>query len=78
MLHVPWYCSNFVHIGEGLLMRESMEPLLYKYGVDIVLTEASCTAAELERGPCVVATLALRTSSGYSHRAKDGKQTDWT
>jgi len=38
MLHVPWYCSNFVHIGEGLLMRESMEPLLYKYGVDIVLT----------------------------------------
>ena len=37
MLHVPWYCSNFVHIGEGKLMREAMEPLLFKYGVDILL-----------------------------------------
>jgi len=30
MLHVPWYCSNFVHIGVGVLMRESMEPMHYK------------------------------------------------
>jgi len=49
MLHVPWYCSNFVHIGEGLLMRESMEPLLYKYGVDIVLTGTFTRTSALSR-----------------------------
>lgn len=36
-VHAPWYNSNYVHQGEGELMRKSMEPLLYKYGVNLVL-----------------------------------------
>lgn len=37
--HSPWYNSNTDHQGEfnTLAMRESMEPLMLKYGVNIVL-----------------------------------------
>jgi hypothetical protein len=38
MMHTPWYNSNKAHWMEGELMRRSMEPLLYQYGVDIVLS----------------------------------------
>lgn len=38
LFHVPWYNSNHAHQGEGDMMMESMEPLLYAAGVDIVLT----------------------------------------
>lgn len=34
--HVPWYCSSY-GTGSRLLMREAMEPILYKYGVDFIL-----------------------------------------
>ena len=37
MFHTPWYTSNKHHFGEGLLMQEAMEDLLYEWGVDIVL-----------------------------------------
>lgn len=37
IMHAPWYNSNSGHWMEGELMRRSMEPLLYKYGVDIVM-----------------------------------------
>lgn len=38
MVHAAWYCSNTVHWKEAEKMRVSMEPLLYSYGVDIVLS----------------------------------------
>ena len=38
MMHAPWYNSNNGHWMEGELMRISMEPLFYKYGVDVVLS----------------------------------------
>jgi len=37
MMHVPWYNSNAAHIGEAELMRQDMEWLFYKYGVNVVL-----------------------------------------
>ncbi len=37
MMHVPWYNSNFGHWKEGELMRQTMEPLMFQYGVDLVL-----------------------------------------
>jgi 3',5'-cyclic AMP phosphodiesterase CpdA len=37
MMHVPWYSTNIGHWREGELFRLTMEPLLYQYGVDIVL-----------------------------------------
>jgi len=37
MMHVPWYNSNQGHFGEGKLMRESMESLLYKKGANVIL-----------------------------------------
>jgi hypothetical protein len=38
MVHAAWYCSNSVHWKEAERMRLAMEPLLYSYGVDIVLS----------------------------------------
>jgi hypothetical protein len=38
MVHAAWYCSNSVHWKEAERMRIAMEPLLYSYGVDIVLS----------------------------------------
>lgn len=37
MMHVPLYSSNTGHWGEGELFRLSVEPLLYEYGVDMIL-----------------------------------------
>jgi 3',5'-cyclic AMP phosphodiesterase CpdA len=37
MLHTPLYNSNNGHWMEGELMRLSIEPLFYNYGVDFVL-----------------------------------------
>lgn len=37
LFHVPWYNSNWAHQGEGEDMMDTMEPLLYAAGVDIVL-----------------------------------------
>ncbi len=38
VMHCPWYSSNTNHYGDTqtVLMRESMEDLFYKYGVNIV------------------------------------------
>jgi hypothetical protein len=38
IMHAPWYNSNNGHWMEAELMRRSIEPLLYQYGVDIVLS----------------------------------------
>lgn len=40
VMHCPWYNSNTAHVGEqqAVLMREAMEPLLYKYHVNFVMT----------------------------------------
>jgi len=37
MMHTPWYNSNKDHQGESEPMRVAMEPLVFAYGVDIVL-----------------------------------------
>mmetsp|Transcript_2363 Transcript_2363/g.1695 ORF Transcript_2363/g.1695 Transcript_2363/m.1695 type:complete len:452 (+) Transcript_2363:54-1409(+) len=40
VMHCPWYNSNLAHVNEeqAVLMREAMEPLLYKYHVNFVMT----------------------------------------
>ncbi len=38
IMHAPWYNSNNGHWMEAELMRKSIEPLLYEYGVDVVLS----------------------------------------
>ena len=37
-MHVPFYCSNAGHRGEGSAMRADMEGLLYAAGADVVLS----------------------------------------
>ena len=37
IMHAPWYNTNNGHWKEGEVMRLSMEPLLYEYGVDLVI-----------------------------------------
>lgn len=37
MMHAPWYNSNKGHIGEAKPMKENMETLFYRYGVNLVL-----------------------------------------
>jgi len=37
MMHTPWYNSNTGHWKEATLMQSTVEPLLYMYGVDIIL-----------------------------------------
>jgi hypothetical protein len=38
MMHAPFYNSNRGHWMEGELMRRELEPLLYEFGVDVVLS----------------------------------------
>lgn len=38
MMHVPWYNSNVGHWKEGEKTRANFESLLFKYGVDFVLS----------------------------------------
>jgi len=38
MMHAPFYNSNAAHAMEAELMRQKYEPILLKYGVDIVLS----------------------------------------
>ena len=38
MMHAPFYNSNSAHALEAELMRLAYEPLLLKYGVDVVLS----------------------------------------
>jgi hypothetical protein len=40
VMHCPWYNSNTAHTSEQqtILMRESMEPLLYKHKVSLAIT----------------------------------------
>lgn len=37
MMHAPWYNSNKGHIGEATPMKEHMESLFYRFGVNVVL-----------------------------------------
>ncbi len=34
----PWYNSNFAHMGEGVPMRQLIEPLLYEFKTDVVFS----------------------------------------
>lgn len=36
-MHRPWYSSNHAHYLSGLKIAAVLEPLVYKYGVDLVL-----------------------------------------
>lgn len=37
MMHVPWYNSNTGHWKEGEWSRVDVEPLLFQFGVDLVI-----------------------------------------
>lgn len=57
VLHAPWYNSNYAHQGEGEQMRQSMEGLVYKAGVDAVFSghvhayERNYRSFNMERDP---------------------------
>ena len=49
MMHAPFYNSNSAHAPEAELMRLTYEPLLLKYGVDVVLSGPGMSAVRKER-----------------------------
>ena len=69
--HVPMYTSNVVSIYEGELMRQSVEPLLYQYGVDIVVNghihayERSIPVYNLTANPCGTIHITIGDSGNY-------------
>jgi 3',5'-cyclic AMP phosphodiesterase CpdA len=73
MMHAPWYNSNNGHWKEGELMRQSMEPLLYKYGVDFVLSghvhsyERSTAVYDNEANQCGTTYLNLGDGGNYEN-----------
>lgn len=70
-LHVPMYTSSTDAIYEGELMRQSVEPLLYQYGVDIVVNghihayERSIPVYNLTRNPCGTVHITIGDSGNY-------------
>jgi len=77
-MHVPLYSSNNGHWGEGELFRISMEPLLYKYGVDVILAghvhsyERTVPVYNKKANPCGPTYLNLGDGGNY-----EGAYTDW-
>ena len=45
--HPPWYNSYRAHYREVECMRQSMEDLLYEYGVDVMLHGHVCATKPL-------------------------------
>lgn len=35
-MHCPWYNSNTAHYGEGDVMQDAFEEVVYQHGVDVV------------------------------------------
>eukprot|EP00602_Paraphysomonas_sp_CaronLab_P010548 CAMPEP_0185027788 /NCGR_PEP_ID=MMETSP1103-20130426/13015_1 /TAXON_ID=36769 /ORGANISM="Paraphysomonas bandaiensis, Strain Caron Lab Isolate" /LENGTH=638 /DNA_ID=CAMNT_0027561919 /DNA_START=21 /DNA_END=1937 /DNA_ORIENTATION=+ len=78
MMHTPLYHSNTVHWKEGELMRLAMEPLLYAYGVDVVLSghlhayERTEPVYDNSLDPCGMTHLILGDGGNY-----EGEATPW-
>jgi acid phosphatase type 7 len=71
--HVPMYCTNVGHYMEGEIFRRQYEPLLYKYGVDIVMNghvhayERSFPVYNNTVDPCGITHLVLGDGGNYEN-----------
>jgi len=76
MFHTPWYNSNENHYGEGLKHQWDMEELLYRHGVDVVLSghvhsyERSHPVYRYEADPCGATHLVVGDAGNYEGPAK--------
>jgi acid phosphatase type 7 len=74
MVHVSLYHSNVIHWKEGELMRQSMEQLLYSWGVDIVLSghlhayERTAPMFNFDLNTCGMTHLILGDGGNYEGR----------
>ena len=71
--HVPMYCTNSGHYMEGEIFRRQYEPLLYMYGVDIVMNghvhayERSFPVYNNTVNPCGITHLVLGDGGNYEN-----------
>ena len=71
--HVPMYCTNTGHYMEGEIFRRQYEPLLYAYGVDIVMNghvhayERSYPVYNNTVDPCGITHLVLGDGGNYEN-----------
>ena len=71
MIHASLYHSNTIHWKEGELLRVAMEPLLYQWGVDIVLSghlhayERTAAMYNAELDECGMTHLILGDGGNY-------------
>ena len=78
MFHAPFYNSNQGHWMEAELMRIAIEPILYKYGVDMVLSghihayERSLPVYNYTANECGTTYLNIGDGGNY-----EGTYTDW-
>ncbi|CAE7301095.1 PAP18 [Symbiodinium microadriaticum] len=78
MVHVSLYHSNVIHWKEGELFRRAMEPLLYQWGVDIVLSghlhayERTAPMYNFQPDECGMVHLILGDGGNY-----EGEATPW-
>lgn len=84
-MHAPWYNSNHNHKGEGERMRKAMEPLLYQYGVDFVVSghvhayERSYPIHNYQKDEC--GPMYINVGDGGNREGLDHdyfKQPDWS
>ena len=72
-VHAPLYCTNTGHYMEGEIFRRQYEPLLYKYGVDIVMNghvhayERSFPVYNNTVNPCGITHLVLGDGGNYEN-----------
>ncbi len=84
MMHSPWYSSNTVHWMEGELTRRSMEPLIYKYGVDLVISghvhsyERTFSTYDNELDPCGPVYVVIGDGGNYEGPANPWRVEDDT
>jgi len=77
--HCPFYTSNLNHQGEGEPFREAIEPLLYKYRVDLVVNghvhayERLHPAVNQKLDPCGPVTILIGDGGN-----REGPSPDWT
>ena len=71
--HVPMYCTSTVYWMEGEIFRRQYEPLLYQYGVDVVMNghvhayERSHPVFNNTANPCGITHLVLGDGGNYEN-----------
>ncbi|KDD71970.1 hypothetical protein H632_c4075p0, partial [Helicosporidium sp. ATCC 50920] len=79
-LHAPWYSSNAAHEGEGYPMREALEDLFQRRGVDMVFAGHVHAYERMERvyrgalDPC--APVFINVGDGGNHEGPDRRYLD--